>query len=103
MLRRLTAVLLLAGLVQGYRPSPGAECEGMAPMSGVTLLAASAPMPGACGEAMMAAQCPTGLSAALPQTPARFAISSSTPIPIEFIGLFHNRTPPPPEPPPPQA
>jgi len=75
----------------------------MAPMSRATLLPASAPLPGACGQAMMAAQCPTGLCAALPQTQTHFAISSISPIPIEFIDHVHNRTPPPPEPPPPQA
>jgi hypothetical protein len=103
MLRRLSAVLVLAGLVQGYRPSPGAECEGMVPMSGATLLPASAPLPGACGQEMTAAQCQSGPCATLPQTLTPFAHTPKEPIAIEFFDRFHNRTPPPPEPPPPQA
>jgi len=101
MLRRFTVVLLLAGLVQGYRPSPGTGCESMTPMSSAMLLPTGVTLPGACGQAM--SQCPTGPCAALPQALAHFAISSNAPIPIEFIAHFHNRAPPPPEPPPPQA
>jgi hypothetical protein len=103
MFRRLTAVLVLALLVQGYLPSPSTECSSMAPISGAVLHAMGVPLPGACGQAMTTAQCPTGPCAALPQTPAPFVDTPNVPLAIEFTGRFHDRTPPPPEPPPPQA
>jgi len=103
MLRRLSAVLILAGLVLGYRLSPSTGCERMAPMSGAMLLATGPTLPGACGQAMIAAQCPTGPCAALPQVLSGFSETPPAPITIDFAGLFYSWTPPPPEPPPPQA
>jgi len=103
MLRRLTAMLVLVGFVQGYRPSPSTGCESMAPMSGAMLLPTGSQLPGACGQAMTAAQCPTGLCATLAQPLVGFSESPSAPTTIKFSDRFHDRTPSPPEPPPPQA
>lgn len=103
MLRRLATLIVLAGFVQGVRPSPSKECSGMVPMPGAILHPTGALLPGACGQPMTAARCPTGPCAALPQLLALFVDTPNVPIAIEFVGRFHNRTPPPPEPPPPQA
>ena len=103
MLRRLTAMIGLVGLVLAYRPSPSNGCDSAGPMPGAMLQPAGAPLPDACGQPMTAAPCPTGPCAALPQTLTLFVDTPDAPIAIEFIGRFHNRTPPPPEPPPPQA
>jgi hypothetical protein len=102
MLRRLAAVLVLSGFAQISLPGPSTGCERMLP-SGAMVLSLGASLPGACGQPMTAAPCPTGPCAALPQTLAPFADTSNAPIAIQFIGRFHTRTPPPPEPPPPQA